>query len=135
MAKRAAAKPIGRAELRVLDYVQRHGPATVRQVADHFAATESVGRTTILNVMVRLWRKGHLARAPSLTPAGGHLYAAREPRPRLLRRLVAEFARDVLGGTLSPLIAHLAGSADTLTDRDRKQLAALLKRLDAKRDA
>jgi len=132
MARRAAAS-IGRAELRVLDYVGRHGPATVRQVADHFAAAEGVGRTTILNVLVRLWRKDHLTRTAG--PAGGHLYAAREPRPRRLRRLVGEFARDVLGGSASPFVAYLAESAADLTDDDRKKLAELLKQLEKKGDA
>jgi predicted transcriptional regulator len=131
MAKRAA--NIGRAELRVLDYVQLHGPVTVRQVADHFATTEGVGRTTVLNVLVRLWRKDHLTRSPG--PAGGHLYAAREPRPRLLRRLVGEFARDVLGGSVSPFVAHLVDAADDLTDDDRRRLADLLKQLEKKGDA
>ena len=114
MAKRAAS--IGRAELRVLDYVQQHGPATVRQVADHFAAAEGVGRTTVLNVLVRLWRKDHLTRRPG--PAGGHLYAAREPRPRLLRRLVGEFARDVLGGQPRP-VRRLPGRRRRRPDRRR----------------
>ena len=132
MAKRAAAN-IGRAELRVLDYVGRHGPATVRQVADHFAAAEGVGRTTVLNVLVRLWRKRHLTRRPG--PAGGHLYAAREPRPRLLRRLVGEFARDVLGGSVSPIVAYLADAADDLTDDDRQRLAELLRQLERKGEA
>ena len=131
MAKRAA--NIGRAELRVLDYVGRHGPVTVRQAAEHFAAAEGVGRTTVLTVLVRLWRKRHLTRRPG--PAGGHVYAAREARPRRLRRLVGEFAQDVLGGSVSPFVAYLAESADDLSDDDRAQLAELLRRLENRGDA
>ena len=128
MARRAVA--IGRAELRVLQYVQRHGPVTVRQVAGHFAATEGVGRTTVLNVMVRLWRKRHLTRRRSA--AGGHLYSAREERLPLLRRLVGEFVGDVLGGSVSPFVAYLAEEVDDLTDDDRQQLAKLLQQLQRK---
>ena len=128
MAKRVAG--IGRAELRVLDYVQRHGPVTVRKVADHFAATEGVGRTTVLNVLVRLWRKRHLTR--KRWDGGGHVYSAREERLPLLRRLIGEFVGDVLGGSVSPFVAYLAEEVDDLTDEDRRQLAELLVQLKRK---
>ena len=121
---------IGQAELRVLQYVQRHGPATVRQAADHFAATEGVGRTTILNVLLRLWRKKHLTRRAG--PGGGHLYAAREERLPMLRRLVGDFVCDVLGGNVSPFVAYLVDEIDELTDDDRQQLAEVLRQLEQK---
>ena len=132
MGKRAAAGTIGRAELRVLDYVQRHGPATVRQVADHFAETEGLVRTTVLNVMVRLWRKRHLTRraGPGGAAGSGHVYAAIQPRPQLLRSLVGTFVADVLGGSVSPFVAYLADGAEGLSDADREQLAALLRQLE-----
>jgi predicted transcriptional regulator len=127
MANRVAG--IGKAEMRVLDFVQRHGPVTVRAVADHFAATEGVGRTTVLNVLIRLWRKKHLTRRRE---GGGHIYMAREERLRLLRLLVGEFVGDVLGGNISPFVAYLAEEAGELTDEDRKQLAELLQQLQHK---
>ena len=127
MTRRAAG--IGRAELRVLDYVQQHGPVSVRQVAEHFAATEGVGRTTVLNVLVRLWRKRHLTRKQGT--GGGHVYSAREARPRLLRRVIGEFVGDVLGGSVSPFVAYLAEETK-LSDDDRRQLAELLRQLKKK---
>jgi BlaI family penicillinase repressor len=135
MARRAAG--IGRAELRVLDYVQKHGPVSVRQTAEHFAAAEGIGRTTVLNVLVRLWRKKHLTRKPGpgkLGTGGGHVYSAREARPRLLRRLIGEFVGDVLGGSVSPFVAYLAEETD-LSDTDRRQLVELLRQLEKKGDA
>ena len=121
---------IGRAELRVLGYVQRHGPVTVRQTAEHFAAAEGVGRTTVLNVLVRLWRKKYLTRRR--IAGGGHLYAAREARRNLLRRLVGEFVGDVLGGSVSPFVAYLSDRVDHLSEADRGELAELLKQLERK---
>src|SRR5260221_11944355 len=53
---------IGRAELEILQFVQDHTPLTVREVANHFAETKGHVRTTILNVMERLRKKGHLTR-------------------------------------------------------------------------
>jgi predicted transcriptional regulator len=111
-------------------YVQRHGPVTVRTVADHFAETEGVGRTTILNVLLRLWRKKHLTRRRG--PGGGHVYAACEERLPLLRRLVGEFVGDVLGGSVSPFVAYLSEEANDLTEDDRRQLANLLRQLEKK---
>lgn len=118
---------IGKAEMRVLEYVQQNGPLSVRQAAEHFAASEGVARTTVLNVLVRLWRKGHLTRRRQ--PDGSHLYAAREERVRLLRRLVGEFIGDVLGGNVSPFVAYLAEQAIDLPEADRRQLTTLLRQL------
>lgn len=129
---RTAVANIGRSELRLLQYVQQHGPVTVRQVADHFAATEGVGRTTVLNVMVRLWQKQYLKRRRG--PRGAHVYLAREERPRLLRRLVRDFVGDVLGGSVSPFLAYLTDNAEDLTAEDRRELARLLRQLPSREE-
>lgn len=129
MAKRAG---IGRAELRVLEYVQHNEPVTVRQVAEHFAASEGVGRTTILNVLVRLWRKGHLKRRRAAN--GRDLYSAREDRLTLMRRLVGEFVGEVLGGNVSPFVAYLAEKPGELSADERQQLIELLRKLDKKEE-
>jgi predicted transcriptional regulator len=128
------AKPtgIGRAELRVLEYVQHNGPVTVRQVAGHFAASEGVGRTTILNVLVRLWRKRYLKRRRCEN--GRHLYVAREERITLLRRLVGEFVGDVLGGNVTPFVAYLADEAGELSADERQQVIELLRVLERKEE-
>jgi predicted transcriptional regulator len=121
---------IGRAELRVLGYIQRHGPVTHRQVADHFAAVEGVSRTTVLNVLIRLVRKRHLKRKRG--KAGIYVYTSSEERPRLLRRMIGQFVGDVLGGSVSPFVAYLADKVDDLSDEDKAELAELLKQLERK---
>jgi predicted transcriptional regulator len=53
---------IGREELQVLRSVAEHHPVSVREVADHVAATSGKARTTVLTVMERLRGKGYLVR-------------------------------------------------------------------------
>jgi len=130
---------IGQAELEILSYIHDHHPVTVRQVADHVAATKGHTRTTVLNVMTRLVRKGYLTRrksppgSPADSPAapGVYTYAPRVPRPELLRTLVGDFVSRALGGSLSPFVAYLAQDA-RLTDDDLTALRSLVQTLDAK---
>src|SRR5688572_32299909 len=99
---------IGQAELEILRYIQdRHaagGPLTVRQVADHVAATKGHTRTTVLNVMTRLVQKGFLTRRKPRGRGGVYTYAPRLNKPELLHSLVADFVSRALGGSLSPFV-------------------------------
>lgn len=99
---------VGRAELEILHFVQDHHPLSVRDVADHFAETHGHVRTTILNVMERLRKKGFLTRKK----AGGiYQYEPRVGKAELLRSLVGDFVEKTLGGSLSPFVAYLARDA------------------------
>ena len=118
---------IGQAELEVLKYIQDHHPVTVRQVADHVYATKGHTRTTVLNVMTRLARKGYLARRKA---GGVYTYSPRVGKADLLRTLVGDFVSRALGGSLSPFVAYLAQDA-RLTDEDLAQLRDLVRTLDA----
>src|SRR5579864_5534546 len=112
---------IGRAELEILQYIQDHHPATVRDVAAHFARTKGHVRTTVLNVMGRLVAKRYLTRRKS---RGIYQYSPRVPKPQFMRAMVRDFVERVLGGSLSPFVAFLAQDAD-LTDRDVAELKRL----------
>lgn len=117
---------IGQAELELLTYVQDHHPATVREVAEHFARTKGHVRTTTLNVMSRLVRKKYLTRRKS---DGVYQYAPRVGKGELLRGLVRDFVEGALGGSLSPFVAYLAEDAQ-LTARDVAELKELIGQLD-----
>lgn len=119
---------IGQAELEVLKYIQDHHPVTVRQVADHVRATKGQTRTTVLNVMARLVRKGYLTRRKA--DGGVFAYSPRVGKADLLRGLVGDFVSRALGGSLSPFVAYLAQDA-RLTDDDLAQLRDLVRTLDA----
>src|SRR6266700_3043864 len=84
---------LGKAEMGVLCYVAEHGPVTVRAVADHLAQTKGCVRTTVLNSMERLRRKGFLSRRKV---EGVYQYLPVENKgdlfQRLLKGLVEYFA-------------------------------------------
>ena len=91
--------------MEMLHYIQDHHPITVRQVAEKFGESKGLVRTTVLNVMERLRKKGYLARKLS---GGLFQYSPRSSKADLLRRLVRDFVDQSLGGSLSPFVAYLA---------------------------
>jgi predicted transcriptional regulator len=120
---------IGRAELQVLRYVADHDPVSVREVADHVAATSGKARTTVLTVMERLREKGYLVRRKQ---RGIYRYSPKRSQADVLRSLVADFVREALGGSVSPFVAYLAEDAN-LNDEQFRELARLVADLEARR--
>jgi predicted transcriptional regulator len=96
---------LGRGESEVFRYVAAHCPITVREAADHFAATKGHIKTTTLNVMERLRDKGFLIRE---SVDGLYRYSPSQPTPGMLRDLVKDFVDEMLGGSLEPFAAYLA---------------------------
>ncbi len=121
-------EPLGRLELEVLRYVADHQPASVREVATHFAKISGQARTTLLTVMERLRAKRYLKRRKV---AGIHRYTATVVQADLLRRMVGEFVDDVLGGSVSPFVAYLSRSS-LLSDNEARKLEQLLKRIESR---
>jgi BlaI family transcriptional regulator, penicillinase repressor len=121
-------EPLGRLELEVLQYVADHQPASVREVATHFAETSGQARTTLLTVMERLRAKGYLKRRKI---EGANRYSPTMPQADLLRRMVGEFVDDVLGGSVSPFVAYLSRSS-LLSDDEVRKLEQLLKRIESR---
>ena len=120
-------RTIGRAELEILNYIHDHHPASVRQVAEHVSATKGHTRTTVLNVMARLSRKGYLSRRQV---GGVYHYSPRVEKADLLRRLVGEFVDKALGGSLSPFVAYRGRDAK-LSETDLRELKRLVAELEA----
>ncbi len=96
---------LGRSEAEVLRYIVDHCPITVREAADHFAATKGHTKTTILNMMERLRDKGFLTRE---SVDGLFRYSPARPASGVLRDLVRDFVDEMLGGSLEPFAAYLA---------------------------
>jgi len=119
---------VGRAELEILHFVQDHRPVSVRDVADHFAETRGHVRTTILNVMERLRKKGFLSRKKT---GGIYQYEPRVGKAELLRSLVGDFVEKTLGGSLSPFVAYLSRDAK-LSGKELDELKQVVSELKGK---
>jgi predicted transcriptional regulator len=123
------AKPLpslGELEIAVLQIVWREQPCTERQVWDLVGAQRKVARTTILKTIQRLEAKHVLIRVPDTAPV--QFRAAIEPK-RLLFSLIEKFVRGTLGGSYSPLVAHLADN-DKLSAKDLAALRTIARKLD-----
>ena len=96
---------LGRGESEVFRYIAEHHPITVREAADHFAATKGHTKTTTLNVMERLRDKGFLIRE---SVDGLYRYSPSQPTAGMMRDLVKDFVDEMLGGSLEPFAAYLA---------------------------
>jgi predicted transcriptional regulator len=120
---------IGRAELRVLEYVADHHPIPVAEVAKHFSQTAQLARTTILTVMEQLRRKGFLTRRKI---GGIYHYAPKTSKSEILQAVVSDFVEGALGGSVSPFVAYLLERAE-LTDAQLQELRKLVRELDQKR--
>ena len=118
---------IGRAEMDILHYVTEHHPVTVRQVADHISETKGHVRTTVLNIMERLRKKGYLRRKKR---DGLFEYSPTLPRTDLLRNLVRDFVQKTLGGSVSPFVAFLAEEGD-VTGPELAELKRLVRELES----
>lgn len=127
----ARRKSIGQAELEVLKHIAESDSATVRQVADHFAASKGYVRPTVLKMMERLRAKGYLQRS---TKEGVFVYSSTASAAELDRILIEDFVQGALDGSVKPMVAYLVQSG-SMTKDDISQLRELIEQLDAKEGA
>lgn len=117
---------LGRAEMEVLRFVADHAPVTVRDVADRLGAERGHVRTTVLNSMERLRRKGYLRRKKV---EGLYQYWPVDGRDGLFRRLLGGFVDAAFGGSLGPVVAYLS-EPGRLKAEEARDLRAALRRLE-----
>ena len=119
---------IGQAQLEVLRYIADHHPATVREVADHFAHVKGYARTTVLTIMERLREKRFLTRR---RVGGIYQYSPRVPKTQALQALVRSFVEQALGGSVQPFVVYLTRRYQ-VSDAEMKELAQLIRKLEAR---
>ena len=118
-----AAHEVTDAELRVLEALWEHGPATVRTIRDvlypHGGPSKSA---TVLKLLERLESKELVRRDRS---AATQTFRVLVDRDGLIGSQLRHIAQRLSGNSFTPLLAHLVES-DSLTDEERIRLRELL---------
>lgn len=122
-------KAVGEQELSVLRYVAEYGPVTVGEVAERYGEAQGLARSTILTVMERLRKKGHLTRRKV---EGVFQYSSPLPAPELLRGMVGDFVERTLAGSLSPFVTYLA-EAEGVSEEELQQLQDVVAQLQSRK--
>ncbi len=117
---------LGEQEMELLQYIDRHAPASVRDVAQHFEREKKLARTTVLTVMERLRQKGFLARVKI---DGIFKYSPKFQADAVMSSKISDFVEKTLGGSISPLFAYFSSSKLTKDEvEELKRLAAKLEK-------
>jgi BlaI family transcriptional regulator, penicillinase repressor len=98
-------------ELRLLNILWQHGPATVREVWTHLGS--DVGYTTVLKLLQIMRDKGLVTRDEN---DASHVYAAALSESETQADLVGGFIDRVFGGSASRLVMHALGSKSVSAD-------------------
>jgi predicted transcriptional regulator len=120
---------LGDQEMLILNWIAEHSPSSVRDVAAHFDKEQGLARTTILTVMERLRKKGLLVRKQT---EGVFQYSAKLEKDELLQQRVADFVKQTLGGSLSPVLNYFFDNPD-LKAEEIEQLKELVSKMEGKR--
>jgi predicted transcriptional regulator len=104
------------------------GGVTVAEIWQAIAESRAVGRTTVLNQVDRLEKRGWLRRLPG---DGATRFAACLSREDASRQLVAGFVEDYFAGSTADLVSALLGSDACALTRD--EVARLRKLLEQAR--
>jgi predicted transcriptional regulator len=122
-------KSIGDQELALLRFVGDAGRATVAQAVEGFGQPRGLARSTVLTMMERLRKKGHLGRR---RVDGVYHYAPRTAPGTALQHAVSTFVDRTLGGSITPFVAYVA-EREGLSDNEIEELESLLQRLQRER--
>lgn len=123
-----AAQRLSKLELRIMDALWQHGPASVREVQETFPENERPAYTTVQTTMYRLEAKRAIRRVRKISNA--HIFEAVVSRTTAHRRLIDELL-SVFGGRSQPVMAHLI-EAGKLTIDDLREAEKALKRRETK---
>jgi predicted transcriptional regulator len=120
---------IGDQELALLRFVSDQHHVTVAEAVAGFGQPRGLARSTVLTMMERLRKKGHLTRRQV---DGVYQYAPRMAPAITVRHLVRRFVDQTLGGSITPFVAYLA-ERERLSEDEVAELETLLERLHRER--
>ena len=115
----------GEQELALLTWLAEHPAFTVGEVAEQYGAPRALARSTVLTMMERLRKKGHLSRQ---RVEGVYRYTTGAGPEDLLKDAVGTFVARTLGGSVSPFVAYLGDEAE-VTPEQLAELEDLVARL------
>ena len=129
MSSQRRLKPVGDQELALLHFIAARGHATVADAVEGFGQPRALARSTVLTMMERLRKKGHLGRRQV---AGVYQYAPRTAPGAAVRQAVQTFVDRTLGGSIAPFVAYLAEQT-ALSDDEIAELETLVTKLQQER--
>ena len=110
-------------ELAVLDVLWARGQATIREIAEAvYGSSATTPYATVQKLLERLEKKGCVERDRA---SFAHVFRAKVERADLIGQGLASLAEKLCGGSLTPLLMHLAETT-RLSQRDRKMLRNLI---------
>jgi predicted transcriptional regulator len=122
-----AQSSIGEQELALLRHIADRGAVSVAEAVEQFGSERGLARSTVLTMMERLRKKGHLGRRML---SGIYRYRARSSSADLLKGAVRQFVEGKLNGSVSPFLAYLS-DATQVSDAELHELEAIVARLNA----
>ena len=115
------------AELGVLQLLWETEAATIRQLTDAlYPGGGTAQYSTVQKLLERLEAKGFVRRDRA---GAAHSFVATVGRDALIGRRLQDVAEKLCGGSLTPLLTHLARTR-RLNERERQELRALIDRLE-----
>jgi predicted transcriptional regulator len=118
---------VGERELALLRHIADRGAMSVAEAVEQFGSERGLARSTVLTMMERLRKKGHLGRR---LLDGIYRYRARSSSADLLKGAVRHFVESKLNGSVSPFLAYLSDSKD-VSDEELRELEGIVARLTA----
>jgi predicted transcriptional regulator len=116
---------ISDAEHAVMEVLWRESPLAAQDVADRIDPERDWSTRTVKTLLSRLLAKGALVHEED---GRRYLYRPAIARDDFVARESRRLLDRMFGGSVSPLVAHLA-ERDSLTDEDIAEIEALLKEL------
>lgn len=116
---------ISDAEHAVMEVLWRESPLAAQDVADRIDPERDWSTRTVKTLLSRLLAKGALVHEED---GRRYLYRPAIARDDFVTRESRRLLDRMFGGSVSPLVAHLA-ERDSLTDEDIAEIEALLKEL------
>lgn len=117
------AQDVTESELGLLQVLWARGRCSTRQITDLlYAGGGASGYATVQKLLERLEAKGLVSRDRSLFV---HTFTAAADRDELIGRRLRSLADKLCGGSLAPIVSHLARNRG-LTPQEREALRAII---------